>query len=77
MSHIELWMIVVKPERYYGVSNYLIYQNGDTAMNKFQELINKYNLSIVGLLGNCAIAGDDGDHKHIDEITIEPYYTCD
>lgn len=77
MGHIKLWMIVIEPEQYYGVPNYLIYQNGDKAIKKFHELIAKYNLDIVGLLKNCAITGTDGDHKHINCITIEPYYTCD
>ena len=77
MARIKLWMVIVEPEQYYGVPNYLIYQNGDNAMNKFQELVDKYNLDIVGLLGNSAIAGTIGDHKHISSVTIEPYYTCD
>ena len=77
MQHIKLWIITVNPKQGYGAPYYFIYQNGDNAMNKFQELINKYNLSIVGLLRNEAIAGDDGDHKHIDRIIIEPDYTCD
>lgn len=77
MQRIKLWVITVEPEQGYGKPYFYIFQNGDNAMNKFQELVKKYNLSIVGLLGNEAIVGDDSDHKHINEITIEPDYTFD
>ena len=77
MAHLKLWTITVEPKQGYGKSYFYIFQNGDNAMNKFQELIKKYNLTIVGLLGNEAIAGDDSDHKHINEIIIEPDYTFD
>ena len=77
MPHIKLWTITVEPEQGYGKLYFYIFQNGDNAMNKFQELVAKYNLTIVGLLGNEAIAIDDSDHKHINEIIIEPDYTFD
>ena len=77
MTRLKLWVITIKPKQGYGKPYFYIFQNGDNAMNKFQELVKKYNLYIVGLLRNEAIAGDDSDHKHINEITIEPDYTFD
>lgn len=77
MSHIKIWVITVERENGWGADYVLPYLNGDNAMAKFNELVNKHNLDIVGLLGNCAIAGDSRKHNHVVQVTIEPMFTCD
>lgn len=73
----KLWVIAVEPEYGYGAPYLFIYHNGEHAMAKFEELVKKHNLDIVGLLGNSAIAATTGNHNHISRIDLTPEYTMD
>jgi len=71
---MKVWLIIVEPMQGWGIPWYFIYKDGDKAIQKFEELITKYELDDCGI--NCAMS-DGNNERHIQRVTLQPEYTCD
>ena len=72
---MKVWLIVVEPMQGWGVPWYFIYKNGEKAVQKFEELITKYELDECGI--NCAISVTGDNERHIERVSLQAEYTCD
>jgi hypothetical protein len=41
---MKVWLIIIEPMQGWGIPWYFIYKDGDKAVQKFEELITKYEM---------------------------------